>query len=254
VFFFLSKTLDTLLTPLCWSVVLIAISLGWRKPPARRRLYAVAGLATLLLFSFEPFANALERALERSAARTYRDDVTYDAVILLGGAVDRTAAPGQPAYNENVERLLVTYDLMRTKRARNAIISGGPLDPAVPSLVEADVLAQQLLDWGIPRDSVVVEPHARNTHENAVESQRIAREHGWTRLLVVTSAFHMSRALGCFRAIGLAVDTLPVDYRAYDPARFSGSWLPRAGYLDRSTMVLREWFGHGIYWLRGYAR
>jgi uncharacterized SAM-binding protein YcdF (DUF218 family) len=124
----------------------------------------------------------------------------------------------------------------------------------VPSLVEANVLGQQLIDWGIPRESVTIEPHARNTHENAVESQRIAVERAWTKLLMVTSAYHMSRALGCFRAVGLPVDTLPVDYRAYDPARFSGSLLPRTGNLDRSTMVLREWFGHAIYWLRGYAR
>jgi uncharacterized SAM-binding protein YcdF (DUF218 family) len=254
VFFFLSKTLDALLCPLTWSIALVAVGLGWQKPPARRRLYGVAGLAVLLLFSFEPFANALERTLERGATRTYRADITYDAVILLGGVVERAAAPGQPAYNDNIERLLVTYDLLRTNRARHAIVSGGVLDPAVPGLVEANTLGQQLVDWGIPPDSVVIEPHARNTHENAVLSQRIASERGWTHLLIVTSAFHMPRALGCFRAVGLAVDTLPVDYRAYDPARFSGSWMPRSAYLDRSTIVLREWFGRGIYWLQGYAR
>jgi uncharacterized SAM-binding protein YcdF (DUF218 family) len=134
------------------------------------------------------------------------------------------------------------------------ILSGGVLDPSVPSLVEADVLAQQLVDWGISRDRIVAERRSRNTHENAVESQRIANENGWRRLLVVTSAFHMPRAVGCFRAVGLAVDTLPVDYRAYDPARFSGSWLPRAMFLDHSTAAVREWCGREIYRLQGYAR
>ena len=218
-----------------------------------RRLVA-AGLAVLLFFSFEPVGNALLRGLERSAPRTYRDDVAYDAVILLGGVVERAWVPGEPAYNESVERLVVTYDLLRRDRARAVLVSGGVLDPAEPGLIEARALADQLVDWGISPDRVVVEPHSRNTHENAVESQRIASEHGWTRLLVVTSAFHMPRALGCFRAVGLTVDALPVDYRSYDPSRFSGSWLPRANHLERSSMVLREWFGHGIYWLRGYAR
>jgi len=254
VFFFLSKTLDALLSPFTWSVALIAIGLLWPGPAVRRRLSAVAGLALLLLFSFEPFANALERALERTAVRTYRADVVYDAVILLGGVVERSAASGEPAYNDNVERLVVTYDLLRTNRARHVIVSGGVLDPAVPSLVEAEVLARQLVDWGIAPDRIAVETHSRNTHENAVESRRIALDRGWTRLVVVTSAFHMSRALGCFRAVGLAVDTLPVDYRAYDPASFSGSWLPRAAYLERSTMAVREWLGHGVYRLEGYAR
>lgn len=253
-FFFLSKTIDILLSPLTWSVVLIAFGLSHRKRPTRGRWLTTAGLGILLLFSLEPFANALEGALERSATRTYREDLPYDAVILLGGVVERSASVGQPSYNDNVERLLVTYDLLRNNHAHSAILSGGLLDPAAPSLIEARVLAQQLLDWGISPERIAIEPRSRNTRENAVESERIAREHGWTHLLVVTSAFHMSRALGCFRAVGLGVDALPVDYRAYDPAKFSGSWLPRATYLDRSTMVLREWLGHGIYRLQGYAR
>jgi uncharacterized SAM-binding protein YcdF (DUF218 family) len=254
VFFLLSKTLDALLSPLWWAVALIAVGLGRLTPANRRRWYALAGLVVLLIFSLEPFANALERALERGATQTYRRDLTYDAVILLGGVVERDAISGRPAYNEGVERLLVTFDLLRTNNARFAILSGGVLDPAVPDLVEASVLARQLVEWGIAPERLVMETRSRNTRENAVESRRMADEHGWSRLLVVTSAFHMPRALGCFRAVGLAVDTLPVDYRAYDPARFSGSWLPRAAQLERSTMALREWFGRGVYRLRGYAR
>jgi uncharacterized SAM-binding protein YcdF (DUF218 family) len=254
VFFFLSKTLDALLSPFTWSIGLIAVGLLLPGRSVRRRLCAIAGLGVLLLFSFEPFANELERDLEGSATRTYRGDVVYDAVILLGGLVERAGASGEPSYNDSVERLIVTYDLLRTHRAQHAIISGGVLDPAVPSFVEANVLARQLVDWGVAPDRIAVEAHSRNTHENAVESKRIAGERGWTRLLVVTSAFHMPRAAGCFRAEGLAVDTLPVDYRAYDPTRFSGSWLPRAAYLERSTMAVREWFGLRIYRLQGYAR
>jgi uncharacterized SAM-binding protein YcdF (DUF218 family) len=253
-FFLLSKTLDVFLSPLYWSVGLVAVGLWGRTPSARRRWVAIAGVSLLLLFSFEPFANALERALERSAVRTYRADVVYDAVILLGGVVERASASDPPAYNDNIERLLVTYDLLRTGHAQHAILSGGVLDRAMPNFVEASVLAQQLVDWGIAPERLVIEPNSRNTHENAVESQRMANQQGWTRLLVVTSAFHMPRALSCFRAVGLEVDTLPVDYRAYDPAHFSGSWLPRAGNLDRTTMVLREVFGRAIYRLRGYAR
>jgi uncharacterized SAM-binding protein YcdF (DUF218 family) len=254
VFFFLSKTLDALLSPLTWSIALITIGLIWPGRTAAHRLWVLAGLAVLLLFSFEPFANALERSLEREATRTYHPDVTYDAIILLGGLVDRSSASGAPAYNDNVERLTEAYDLLRTNHARAVIVSGGVLDPAVPNLVEADVLAHQLADWGIARERIAVEAKSRNTRENAVESNRIVQERRWTRLLLITSAFHMHRAEGCFRAVGLSVDTLPVDYRAYDPARFSGSWLPRASNMERSTMAVREWFGGLVYRVQGYAR
>jgi uncharacterized SAM-binding protein YcdF (DUF218 family) len=249
VFFLLSKTLDALLSPLTWTLVLVAVGMG-----KNNRWFVAAGMGVLLLFSFEPFENALLSALERGTDSTYRADVTYDALILLGGAVERAAEPGRPSYNDNVERLLETYDLLRLERARFAIVSGGGVDSAMGVPVEADVLAKQLVDWGIAPERVIVEPTARNTHENAVESRRIAKERDFARLLVITSAYHMPRALGCFRAVGLAVDVLPVDYRAYDTRRFSGSWLPRSAYLERSTMVLREWFGRRVYNIRGYAR
>jgi uncharacterized SAM-binding protein YcdF (DUF218 family) len=249
VFFFLSKTLDIVFSPLTWAALLLAAGLV-----KRRRRLSLAGLGVLLLFSLEPFANLLLYALERGAPRTYLGDVPYDAVILLGGAVERATMPAQPSYNDNVERLLETYDLLRANRARFAIVSGGAIDARERAPVEAEVLAAQLVDWRVDPERVIVEGRSRNTHDNAVESKRIVLERGFTRLLVVTSAFHMSRALGCFRAVGLPVDALPVDYRAYDYKRFSGSWLPRASALERSTMVLREWFGHGVYRIQGYAR
>ena len=253
-FFLLSKTLDVLLSPFSWSIALIAIGLFSKGTPVRRRWFGGAGLAVLGLFSLEPVGNFLLRSLERGAVQTYRADADYDALILLGGMVERSSVAGRPAYNENVERLLVTYDLLRSNRAHYALVSGGALDPTVPDLVEAKVLAQQLLDWGISSERVIVEPRSRNTHENAVECRRIAGERGLSHLLLITSAFHLPRALGCFRAVGLQVDTLPVDYRSYDPSRFSGSLLPRANHLERSEMALREWFGRGIYWVRGYSR
>ncbi len=66
----------------------------------------------------------------------------------------------------------------------------------------------------------------------------------------------MERALGCFKAVGLEVDALPVDQRGYDPARFSGScqsWLPRVGNLAQSAHVLHE-AARVIYRVRGYAQ
>jgi uncharacterized SAM-binding protein YcdF (DUF218 family) len=253
VFFRLSKILDELFSPLTWSALLIAAGVFWRRAPARGRWIALSGLLLLLLFSLEPVANRLQSSLEQGALRTYRPEVTYDAAIVLGGMVERATAPEQSSYNDSVERLLVAYDLLRANRVRYAILSGGPLDQeGAPA--EAEVLARQLVDWGIARERLAVEAHSRNTHENALECKRIADGRGWKRLVLVTSAIHMPRAAGCFRAVGLGVDTLPVDYRAYDASRLSGSWLPRAAHLERSTEALREWFGRAVYLARGYAR
>ena len=252
-FFILSKLLDVLLSPFTWGLVLLAVGIPWRvrvrSPRAlrRRRVCGGLGVAVLLVGAMPPVGNALQWNLEHSSASTYDEAVTYDAVILLGGVVEERPmqSSGQISFNENVERLIVTHRLLRDGKARVAIISG--LSP------EADALAAQIEDWGIPHERVIVEPRARNTHENALFSQEIARERGFSRVLVVTSAFHMRRAAECFAAVGMKVDTMSVDYRA-SPSVPVDEWLPRAKTLAVTTAMLREMAGRWIYRLQGYAK
>lgn len=211
----------------------------------------LAAAVVLALTSTEVVSNALVRSLEAPPLQSYRPEATYDTVVLLGGLVDDRAAQtyGVPTYTDSVERLTVTFDLLREDRARTVIVSGGS-DPSIP-VAEADALRDQLVAWGIASDRVIVEDKSRNTRDNAIESERIIRERGFTTVLLVTSAFHMGRARGCFRAVGLDVDTLPVDFRGHD----SGSSLvPRAQYLDDSTFALREWTGRAVYRLRGWSK
>lgn len=245
VFYALSKVLDVLMSPLTWALVLSLVGLI-RRHERWTRWAPLASAGVLYVFSIAPVSNALLRHAERSASRTMRSGVTYDAVILLGGVVSHaaTATWGEPCYNDNVERLLVTFDLLRTGRARNVVISGGRSNPSDP-VVEAEVLGKQLEDWGIEPSRVILESRARNTHENATESKRIAEEHGFKTLLMVTSARHVERALESFRKAGLDADTLPVDYRS--SGRSSASLLPRSDELDASVHTLREIFGRWVY-------
>ena len=255
-FYVLSKILDVLLSPLAWAMALCLYSVPRKKPRKGQRWTALAAVVVLYVFSIEPVANALARALEAPPAKTAKDDVVYDAVVLLGGVVDdrATTTYGPPEYNDNVERLLVTYDLLREGRAKVAIISGGAVDSTRMDAVEANVLGKQLALWGIAEDRIILEDKAKNTRENAVFTAEIARARGLARLVVVTSAMHMPRALDCFRAVDLPVDALPVDYRSYDSHRFASSWLPRPGFLAQSNAVLREIFGRYIYRVQGYGK
>ena len=252
-FFVLSKTIDALLSPLSWAMLLLIAGLVRHRGqiPAWAPLGA---LAILGFFSVEPVSNALLRRLESSAQRTERRNVTYDAVILLGGMVEERAmqSSGMPAYNEHTERLLATFDVLRSGHAKQAIITGGIVRPGI-TVIEARVLASQLESWGIDHGRLLVEDHARNTRENAELSKQIIEAHHLKRLLLVTSAEHMPRALDCFNKVGLDPDTLPVDYRSYDPALSTGSLIPRAGSLADSSAALRELVGRFIYRLVGYG-
>jgi uncharacterized SAM-binding protein YcdF (DUF218 family) len=254
VFFVLSKILDWLLAPFSWALLLLVLALVSRARPRRALVATVLALAVLLVFAVEPVQHALNRWAEDGAPRTYRPDAVYDAVVVLGGMVDLPAMhrSGEVELDDHVDRVLTAYELVRSGRARNVLVSGGNADLRPGEPAEADVLAGVLSRWGVPASQIVVEAKSLNTRENAIESARLAAAHGWRSLLLVTSAAHMPRALGCFRAVGLSPDTLPVDHRAVKG--LGSGWLPRAQVLSRSTDVLRELAGRLVYRAVGYAR
>jgi uncharacterized SAM-binding protein YcdF (DUF218 family) len=259
VFYVLSKTLDLVVAPLFLIGLLVFLGRPRKKRRVAkwRRACPFIAIGLLYLLSIEPVANALLRTLEIPDQTTMRPDVTYDTIVLLGGVVDDAGmeGSGEPSYNDNVERLLVSYDLLRTNRAKTVIISGGAGGLVQKSPVnEARVLSDQLVAWGIDRERIIIEPEALNTRENATYSAKIIRERGFANVLLVTSAFHMKRAAGCFRAENLAFDTVAVDHRTYDPKTRSGRWLPQASHFLMSSAAIREQFGRLIYRLRGFTK
>ena len=252
-FYVLSKILDLSFAPLTWAFVGLGVA-TWGAWRGRRRLAVGALLATaawLYLFSIDAVSRALVRHGESAATSTFDRAATYDVAIVLGGfagAAPRDAIDGAP-YSDAVERMLSAFTLLRDGRARQVLVSaGGAVQP-----VEADVVAEQLVAWGIDRSRVVVETASRNTRDNAVESARIVRERGWSRLLLITSALHMPRAAGCFRAVGLTFDTLSVDFRSGAAPEGTERFLPRALPLSSSTDVLRELAGRVVYRALGYS-
>lgn len=251
-FLVLSKTLDLFASPLTWAMLLALLGplLGRRFRAAR---FAPAAAAVVLyVFSIEPTANAIIRSLESPLppARTRKPEQLYDAVVVLGGMTDDRAAlaSGLPSYNGASERMHAAFEILHDRQAKTMILSGGSMFPESPS--EAELLRRQLSRWGAELGPVVVEGQSRNTKENAQYSAKILRERGAVSVLLVTSAFHMNRALACFEAEGIQADGYPVDFRGYDPAKSSGSLLPRSGALFDSTWALHEHVGRLVYALR----
>ena len=254
-FFLLSKLLDVLLGPVAWSLALGALALlrlRRGRSRAATRL-ALAALALLYLFSVQPVANGLMYAAESGARSTFRPDHVYDAVIVLGGALEpgATRASGEVQLNAAGERVQRGFELLREGRARRALLSGGAVDAEGPT--DAEAMATLLTRWGIARERLVLETRSRNTRENALEAAPLVARERWGSLLLVTSAAHLPRAAGCFRAVGLTPDTLAVDVRALRPGWRGLSPLPRAVNLAQSELALRELAGRLVYRVRGYS-
>jgi uncharacterized SAM-binding protein YcdF (DUF218 family) len=254
-FLFLSKSLDFFLAPLSWVFLLGLLALVLAR---RRRLSITLGalaLLVLVVFSSQPMANAMAARAEPFKG-TFRPEATYDAVILLGGFLDpeATSRVGRPQYREGAEQVITTYELLRMGLARNAIISGGLIAPEPGVLPEAEVLKQQLVELGIPEGRIITEGKSRNTRENALLSKEIVAAHGWSRLVLVTSASHMKRAEGCFKAAGLEVDTYPDHYHLAATPSDLGGLFPRARNLTQTSDLIRELFGRLVYRVMRYSK
>jgi uncharacterized SAM-binding protein YcdF (DUF218 family) len=256
VFVPLSKALDLLLAPLTWALAfgLVALWQAGRRPRLSRVLLAL-GLAVLAVFSLQPVSVGLFAALERRATDTFHAEAPYDVVIVLGGiGNDSPFRPGEPfELGPAGDRIVRAAELLRAGEARDVLLSGGDVFPVPGEPPESERLAELLRADGIAPERIVIDRRSRNTRENAVESAALVALHPqWKRILLITSAWHAPRALGCFRAAGVSPDLLIVDHHSGSPGRFA--WLPRASSLSASTDALRELAGGVVYRAMGYAR
>ncbi len=131
---------------------------------------------------------------------------------------------------------------------------GGP-NPSWGGPGEGPFTARLLEEWGVSPDHITTESVSRSTYENAREAARIVEERGLGRVLLVTSALHMTRALATFRTIG--IDAIPAATDHDNERHKRGSlqtFLPRSGALDGTTLAIHEYIGRIVYRWRGWIR
>lgn len=224
---------------------LMLLTINRRRELALR--LAWGGLAFYLLVGIVPVGNLLILPLEQHFAKVPRpspaDGVT--GVIILGGFEDGWVSAGRGALtiNESGERLTEGVRLAREIPDAKVLFSGG-----VGALWRAGEdatapVAAYLEAAGIDRSRILLEGASRNTIENAAFSAKLVHPKPGERWVLVTSAYHMPRAVGLFRKAGFTILPMPVDYRTRgweDVWRFFDR-LP-AG-LQRFDLAMTEWLG-----------
>lgn len=165
-------------------------------------------------------------------------------IVLTGGATAGTPnIDGSAGHvsGATASRLLTAARLQR-ETGLPLIVSGGEVFPSKGN--ESDIAARELLGIGIPPDRIIQERQSRNTSENAKYSSALLREHGWTKPLLVTSAFHMPRSMAAFKSFGVEAVPVPTNDMAGRPG--SGNvldWIPSAQGLNGSGLALKEYLG-----------
>lgn len=241
----LAKVLAALALPGNWPIyALAAIVLALRRGhvvPARR--IAMGLLAGWVVIGALPVKEILLFPLEQ-AYRVPPWPAQVDGIVLLGGAEQPAATllHGSGHVNDAGDRLLATLALARRYPQARIVVSGTSDALQGGDRPPPAILARILTDAGLDPARLVIEPRARNTRENAVFSRAVAAPRPGERWLLVTSAFHMPRAMREFAAAGWPeVTPFPTDYRTTGPAGGFG-WAPVAN-LAAISLAAKEYLG-----------
>ena len=174
------------------------------------------------------------------------------AIVVLGGDI---GLPLTPRISSQIggNRALHAFRLFTANKSKLIIVSGGNVFSQQGVEPEAYYTSELLKEWGIPSEAVLFEGHSRNTYENAMETKKLLKARQIDKILLITSAFHMPRALATFRTAGINAIPSPSSYSIVNYARPQLlDWLPSLGNLGKMQAVIREKLGILVYQYRGW--
>jgi len=250
-FFIASKILSFLIDPFFWIVVFFALGI-FAKRIYRRRKYFLIGSILLILFSnsfiFKKMSSFWSIEVETKSPNN------YDYGILLGGMIDLNSNKDCIKFYTNNDRLLNTIELYHSKIIDKIIITGAS-GSMVSELIEADLIENYLVRIGIPKSDIIKETKSKNTFQNAQFTEKIILDNNLVdkpTCLIITSDYHMRRAMACFYNTELEV--YPYSKRT-DINFFDLEYLliPQSDTLFSWKILLHEIVGYYAYKIMGYT-
>jgi uncharacterized SAM-binding protein YcdF (DUF218 family) len=244
--FYLSKIFWFLVQPLNLAIFLLAFSLlvvwfGWRKLGG---FTALLSFLILALSAWTSLGALLLNPLEERFQRPTPPDQVA-GIIVLGGGFEGAINLARGGYdiNSGGDRFLEAAVLARRYPDAKIAVSGGTGTVVLDGEGDADTAPKLFEALGIPASRLILEKESRNTYENVENIRQIVSPGQDQTWLLVTSAFHMPRAIGLFRKAAFPVLPWPVDYRTSGEEGIGVMRDNPADSLQTATMAIREWLG-----------
>ncbi len=221
----------------------------------RRRLGATAlvlSLGVLALCAYTTIGYVVIAPLEGRFVRP-AEPARIDGIVVLGGGMDGevNTVRGGFELGRSGDRLVETLRLALTHPEARIVIAAGAAALATDQEPEARAARRFFEALGIDPSRIVIDDKSRNTEENATFAKALAGAQDGQTWLLVTSAFHMPRAVGLFRRAAFDVVAWPADYLA-SGAESPGIKLDQAAEnIAVATLAFREWAGLAGYRLTG---
>lgn len=236
----LADPLGLLLLGLAFAALHQAARRKWREAAA---FGVFVGL--MLLVAATSLVDRLMYALERPYAHLSSGSLTnLDAVIMLGGIGSRSGFDVSGIdLGPAADRVICAVEVTRENKVKNLVLGGGG-DPSKPEPgPEGQLVAGLVRKWGVSEAKVIILPGSRNTRDEAERVLALVQTNHWKRLALVTSAFHLPRAVAVFRTLDMEVVPVGCDFRA---AR--GESVPRPRLNWERVEMFRLWLHEQQSW------
>jgi len=240
-----------LLPPMSWLLLLLAVVIFWPRRWARKLL--LCGFFLILALHSGPLNYALRYPLESRYAPLIDPSKvgSYDAIVVLtSGSVPARGLIPFPSIDEAMFRRLDEAWRLYRIQPKPIIVSGGHVDPFTPAQDENKIAREFLLRWGVPKSDVIGEEKSRDTFENALETQKLLKQHGWKRYLLVTSALHMPRSMLVFSSRVPDPIAAPGDFTVGQFEITPFEFFPNESVAPRIFAALHEYVGWANYYWR----
>ena len=242
------KALPLLLLPLGGSIVLITVAVLRRS-----KVLATLTIALLYIASTPLVANWVLKSREREyPAVPIKSCPPADAIVVLSGTLDQNPAAPDGYVWTAADRLDYGVQLYKAGSAPWVVFTSGRVQWRRQAQSEGEALRTIACQRGVPASAIAVTEPIKNTADEALAMGKLAREKGFPRIILVTTAWHMPRAMMLFRHTDLRITPFPVG-QLTNPAEPLTilDFLPQGSALARTETAVRELLGAGYYAVRG---
>lgn len=251
----ISRIFGCLTSPVIWIIIVLGYGIFTKIEKRRKRALWIAFF--LVLFFTNPFICNEVWVLWETPPVPLASLGKFDAAIILnGGLTNSERSPHDRVYTgKNADRELQPLQLYKLGIIQNIIISGGPDINAKDYIPESAGVKKILVDACVPENAIIIEDKSANTHENAVNCKKVLADHpDFKKILLVTSAFHMRRALSCFKKEHVDVVPFGTDFFSHDRSfDLDDVIVPSETSLENWQLLLHEVFGYMMYKIVGYC-
>lgn len=254
-FFLFSKLLHFIVMPGFW-ILIFWLSFFLIKNSRWKKRFKISAILITILFTNTFLFKEFVRSWEVQGIKTEKVDY-HDVAIVLGGMAEYNNDLNRLSLRRGGDRIWQTIALYQRGKIGKILISGDSGYISERGLNEAMRFRDELIEWGIDKENILIDSLSKNTHQNAVESLKVLKSNDLenSKILLVTSAVHMKRAQGCFEKIGLKVTPFSTDH--YTGPKRHYHWdeylIPSTSTLVDWQVLTHEWTGYLAYKLKGYC-